>query len=133
MSKRSRNIRSMNARKRWLVHRLRRRRIMGALLILFILAAGAVTAAAAVRASRTYITLEVQSTSIKQGEQMPVLQAEVTCDKKEKKLKRKVLDKETGYTAWDLLEELREGEHYQLLCDSDGVTEGKYPVRIELL
>ena len=43
MSKRSRNIRSMNARKRWLVHRLRRRRIMGALLILFILAAGAVT------------------------------------------------------------------------------------------
>lgn len=132
MSKRSRNIRSMNARKRWLVHRLRRRRIMGALLILFILAAGAVTAAAAVRASRTYITLEVQSTSIKQGEQMPVLQAEVTCDKKEKKLKRKVLDKETGYTAWDLLEELREGEHYQLLCDSDGVTEGKYLVRIEL-
>ena len=57
----------MNARKRWLAHRLRRRRIMGALLILFILAAGAVTAAAAVRASRTYITLEVQSTGAAGG------------------------------------------------------------------
>ena len=43
----------MNARKRWLVHRLRRRRIMGALLILFILAAGAVTGAPAVKGSRS--------------------------------------------------------------------------------
>ena len=132
MSKRSRNIRSMNARKRWLVHRLRRRRMIGALTILLILAAGAVTAAAAARVSRTDITIEVQSASIKQGEQMPDLQAKVACDKKEEKLKKKVLDKETGYTAWNLVEELRSGQHYQLLCDSDGATEGKYPVHIEL-
>ena len=63
---------------------------------------------------------------------MPDLQAKVACDKKEEKLKKKVLDKETGYTAWNLVEELRSGQHYQLLCDSDGATEGKYPVHIEL-
>lgn len=132
MSKRSRNIRSMNARKRWLVHRLRRRRILGALILLLIIVAGAVTVTAAARAAMTDITLKVQSVSIKQGEQMPALQAEVSCDKKEKKLKKKVLDKETGYTAWNLVEDLKAGKLYQLLCDSDGVTEGKYPIRIEL-
>lgn len=99
----------MNARKRWLVHRLRRRRILGALTLLLIIVAGAVTVTAAARAAMTDITLKVQSVSIKQGEQMPALQAEVSCDKKEQKLKKKVLDKETGYTAWNLVEELKAG------------------------
>ena len=132
MTKRRINKRSMRARKIWLARRRRRRRIMGSMILLLLVAAGAVTAVAAVKSRDVEITLRAESVSIKQGEQIPVLKAEVSTDDKKDKLEKTVLDKESGYTAWDFIRELKDGENYTLQCKSDGSEEGVYPVQIEL-
>lgn len=133
MTKRSmKRQRSMRARKSWLQHRARRRRLLGAIIFLFMLGAGALVCAA-VQGSRTYkIVVEAKSCSIRQGESMPQLTASVLCEEDQKHLERRKLDRKTGYTAWNFIQDLRKGKYYQLECDSDGVTEGTYPIRVRL-
>ena len=56
----------------------------------------------------------------------------VSCDKEEKKLKKKVLDKESGYTLWDLIEDLKAGENCTFQCDADGTMDGDFPIYTKL-
>lgn len=123
---------SMHERKHMLERRRREKKIIGAVILLLLVIAGFQVAAAAVRNRHTEIYLEAKDASMKQGEQMPSFQADVSCSQKEKRLKKKILDKDTGYSVWDLVSELKEGKQYKLSCDTDGTTEGEYPIRVLL-
>lgn len=117
---------SVNARKRMRRKRQIRRRLVGALLLFLVAMAGVQIVRAAVKSRNTDITLQAENASIKQGEAVPAFQMKVSCDKEEKKLKKKVLDKESGYTLWDLIEDLKAGENCTFQCDADGTMDGNF-------
>ena len=123
---------SMHQRKHMLEKKRRRKKIIGAAVLLLLVIAGFQVVTAAVRSRHTDIYLEAEDASMKQGEAVPALAAEVSCSKPEEKLKKKILDKDTGYSIWDLLTDLKEGKNYQLTCDTDGSAEGTYPIRVQL-
>lgn len=123
---------SVNARKRMRRKRQIRRRLVGALLLFLVAMAGVQIVRAAVKSRNTDITLQAENASIKQGEAVPAFQMKVSCDKEEKKLKKKVLDKESGYTLWDLIEDLKAGENCTFQCDADGTMDGDFPIYTKL-
>lgn len=74
------------------------------------------------------VTLKVDSVTIRQDEPVPEIHvyAEYSGNWDA------VLDKETGYKASDLVDELNQGEGYQLNCDVDNTTEGVYQLELSL-
>lgn len=86
-------------------------------------------AVAAGRSHETVITLKAEGASVIQGETSPVFQAEAVCEEATEKILKKVLEKETGYTIQNLLDELNRGIGYVLECEGDGSKEGEYPIR----
>ncbi len=112
------------------IRRARRRRVLiGAALLCIFIVSVFVTAAAISRNSHADIVLRAESSSMLQGEQKPAFKAEADCEERQTDI---VLEEESGYTVQDLLDDLNKGEGYTLQCDSDGVTEGEYPVTVEL-
>lgn len=108
------------------------KRIAGTVIFLLFLVIAFQTAAAALATRNIRITVTAKSLSMKQEEEMPAFQTEVSSETKEKRLQRKKLDKDKGYTAWDFIKELKEGKGYELTCKADGVTEGTFPIQIKL-
>lgn len=86
------------------------------------------TAAASEKSGLAVISLTPESASIYQDEKLPEFTAKV---KSEGSLRR-VLEKGTGYTAKDFVEELKEGEYYTVACDTDGTKEGSFPLTVKL-
>lgn len=78
------------------------------------------------------ITIKADAASMIQEEALPAFTAQVTCEEDKKKLQKIELDEESGYTAWDLVEELKSGEGYTLSCDGDGKEDGKFPIHVIL-
>ncbi|MDY5845614.1 MAG: polysaccharide deacetylase family protein [Bariatricus sp.] len=74
------------------------------------------------------VKLKVDDLSAIQGEERPLLTAKATCDGD----KETILDKDTGYTIQDLVDELNRGTGYTLECDGDGSEEGEFPIKAEL-
>ena len=74
------------------------------------------------------IVIKARSGEILQGEELPAVDAQITGDGNEKA----VLDKESGYTVKNLLDDLSQGKRYTLKCDADAAVEGDYPVEIIL-
>lgn len=71
------------------------------------------------------ITLKAEDVSIIQGETRPVFKAKAVCEGNTDK----VLEKESGYTIQNLLDELNRGIGYTLECDADGSKEGTYSIK----
>ncbi|MCI9340942.1 MAG: polysaccharide deacetylase family protein [Dorea sp.] len=74
------------------------------------------------------IFLRLTDTEILQGEEVPVCKAKVEVTGNTKV----ILDKDSGYTAADLIEELERGEGYSVVCDADTAVEGEYPMHLQL-
>lgn len=87
------------------------------------------TAAASGVDKSAQVTLNADEQSMLQEEQMPALTAKASAPEEQQKV---VLDEKSGYTVKDFVSDLNKGQYYTLKCDSDGVTEGKYPVKVEL-
>lgn len=121
---RRRNTRAMRARRA-----RTRRRIIGTVALCLVLFLAFQTAMAFGRSRDAEITLKAESVSILQEEGIPEFSVKAEVPEKKQKI---VLDKKAKYTVKDLQEELNSGQGYTLVCDSDGVTEGEYPVKIEL-
>lgn len=98
-----------------------------ALLIICQLLLFGMTAASAQR-QEAKINLKLTDTAVIQGEEMPEIRAEIEAEGDIKT----VLDEESGYTAEDLLDELGKGSGYVIVCDADTMTEGEYPMHIQL-
>lgn len=86
------------------------------------------TAATAEDIEKTEITLKAESVQMVQDGEIPSLAAKATVTGD----KTLVLDKATGYSVQDLLNDFNKGENYQILCDADGKVDGKFPISIEL-
>ena len=99
--------------------------VVGTVLVCVIAALLLNRGAAAGKNHEVTITLEAEDASIVQGEMKPVFKARAVCEGKTEK----VLDKESGYTIQNLLDELNRGIGYTLECDTDGSREGSYPIR----
>lgn len=84
------------------------------------------TAAAAQREEQ--IIIKAVSGEILQGEELSEPAVQIYADGSEKA----VLDKKSGYTAGDLLNDLKSGKGYTLKCEADASLEGDYPVEIVL-
>lgn len=80
------------------------------------------TAAAAEQKAEIYIT--VADAEILQGGELPEYQAEISAEGRADL----VLDEEDGYTAGELLAELKSGGVYTLQSNADSGTEGEYPI-----
>lgn len=74
------------------------------------------------------IVIRAENLSMLQEAEIPVLTAKVSLEGKEKT----ILDSKNKLNAKDLLEKLRSGEGYTLSCETDGISEGEYPITIQL-
>lgn len=74
------------------------------------------------------IFLKLTDVAILQGEAVPACRAKVEVTGNP----GVVLDKDSGYTAEDLIKELERGEGYSVVCDADTAVEGEYPLHLEL-
>lgn len=101
-------------------------RAFALLIICQILLFGMTTASA--QRQEVKIDLKLMDTTVIQGEEMPDIRAEIEM---EGDLKT-VLDEESGYTVGDLRKELEKGSGYMVVCDADTMTEGEYPMHIQL-
>ena len=108
--------------------RIKKKMIGTMILCLFVILIFQTTAASGEDESAE-ITLQAQYIELLQEEAMPQLKAEASCAKEKQDI---ILDEATQYKVKDLLADLNKGSGYVLSCESDGVTEGKYPISIEL-
>lgn len=93
------------------------------------LAAGIFSAAATAKEEvKTIVTVTASPVEMVQDGEMPKLsvKASVKGDSKT------VLDSKTGYTVQDLLDSFKKGKNYQLQCEADGKTDGKFPITVKL-
>lgn len=74
------------------------------------------------------VTLKVDSVKIRQDEAIPELKVHAEFSGK----RNIMLDEETGYRVSDLVDELNQGQGYQLKFDVDNTTEGVYSLELEL-
>ncbi len=74
------------------------------------------------------VFLKLTDMSILQGEEAPAYRAEVEVTGNPEV----VLDKDSGYTAADLIEELERGEGYTVVCEVNTAVEGEYPMHLKL-
>ncbi|MDD2979090.1 MAG: polysaccharide deacetylase family protein [Hespellia sp.] len=86
------------------------------------------TAASAGTKKSARIVVKADELTMVQEESVPKLTATASCSKNESV----VLDEKSGYTAKDLLNDLNAGDGYTLTCDTDGKTEGTFPIVIDL-
>lgn len=78
--------------------------------------------------NETTIVLKPAEVEIREGEVIPEIKANVTVQGE----KENVLDKKTGKTVEELVTELKRGENYTVIYDTDGKTEGSFPMEIVL-
>ena len=76
------------------------------------------------------IVVKAAAVEMVQDEGIPAFRAEAVLDSQ--RHEKVVLDSKSGYTASDLVREINEGKYYQIVCEADGRTEGKYPIVLEL-
>lgn len=98
-----------------------------ALLVIFQIPLFGMTAASA-DMQEAKISLKLEESAVIQGEEMPEVEAEVEAEGDPKT----VLDEKSGYTVGDLTRDLRSGRGYTIVCDADTMTEGEYPMSIQL-
>lgn len=98
-----------------------------ALLVIFQIPLFGMTAASA-NMQEAKISLSLRDSAVIQGEEKPEFEAGVEA---EGDLKM-ILDEKSGYTAEDLTKELKSGRGYTVVCDADTMTEGEYPMSIQL-
>lgn len=132
MTKHGEPSHSVRDRKRRLKREKRIKQVLGAAIFFILLLVAFGTVAAAIKSRNILITVKAKSVEIRQDEEIPDFQAEVSSEAEEKKLHKKKLDKESGYTAWDLMEDLKQGKGYEIICDADGATEGDYSIQLQL-
>ncbi|EGG79510.1 hypothetical protein HMPREF9477_00233 [Lachnospiraceae bacterium 2_1_46FAA] len=118
---RSRNIRS------------RRRRILISKIIICVVVCigvifGIKTAANTFFQKAAKIVLKADDAEMREGQTIPEIKVNVTVQGE----KDIVLDKKTGYTVQKLIDDLKNGENYTVTNETDGKTEGSFPVKIVL-
>lgn len=86
------------------------------------------TAAVAGQDKLAMISLEIQSVSMIQGEEIPAVKAVVKCEGETDE----VIDSTNKYTVQNLLDDLNKGTGYTISCSADGVSEGEFPATIKL-
>lgn len=74
------------------------------------------------------VTIKVDNVKIRQDEAIPELNVHAEFSGK----RDIVLDEKTGYKVSDLVDELNQGEGYQLHFNIDNTAEGVYPLNLEL-
>lgn len=132
MIKQRESSHSVRDRKQRLKREKTVKRVIGAFILLILLIIAFQTTVAALKSRNILITVEAKSVSIKQGEEMPTFQTKVSSEAKEKKMHKKKLDKKSGYTVWDLMQDLKQGKGYEIACKADGTKEGKFPIQLQL-
>lgn len=75
------------------------------------------------------VTLQVDSVTIRQDDAMPELKVYAEYSGKQ----NLVLDESTGYSVDDLVNELNQGNGYQLLNSADNTKEGSYGLALDLV
>ena len=118
---RSRNIRS------------RRRRILISKIIICVVVCigvifGIKTAANTFFQKAAKIVLKADDAEMREAQTIPEIKVNVTVQGE----KDIVLDKKTGYTVQKLIDDLKNGENYTVTNETDGKTEGSFPVKIVL-
>ena len=109
--------------------RIRRRNRMLKLLILtavIVLVCGATFAG--VQEKHVEIIIKAQNFSMLQESEIPVFTADISLQGKGKI----ILDAKNKLSAKDLLDKLESGEGYTLFCETDGISEGEYPITVQL-
>ncbi len=84
--------------------------------------------AASAYSQEAEISLKLEDSSVIQGEGLPEFRASAEA----KGDLAIVLDERSEYTVGDLLRELETGTGYTVVCDADSMTEGEYPMHIQL-
>lgn len=120
--------------KEYSINRKRKKFIFRLWIILLFLVVGAILFFVAHKLGYFYrtakISLEVSDVEILQGEELPVMKAEVKTETKyDEKI---VLDKKKKYKAKDLIKELRKGKNYVIETNADPAVEGDYKIQIKL-
>lgn len=113
-------------------NRIKKKQQRNKLLRLLILAAVIVLVCGAtfagVQEKHANIVIRAVNFSMLQEEKIPVFTAEVSFEGKEKI----ILDTRDKLSVKDLLEKFRSGEGYTVSCETDGISEGEYPITIQL-
>lgn len=78
----------------------------------------------------TKITIKAENLTMVQGTQIPTLTAQVELELEGKE--KQMLDRKNKFSVRDLVQQLKDGEGYTISCDTDGVTEGEYPIKVTL-
>lgn len=89
---------------------------------------GLKAAAEAILFKESKIILKPVETEMREGEKVPEIKANIIVEGDQET----VLDKKSGKTVGDLAAELKRGENYEVVCGTDGKTEGKFSVKIVL-
>lgn len=74
------------------------------------------------------VLLKVEDSEILQGEQMPEFKVDASIQGRTDT----VLDRESGYTIQDMLDELKNPASYTVHCDADTAVEGTYPIEVSV-
>lgn len=105
-----------------------RRRIAGFLMLILMVMLLCNTAAASDQQKFVRVLVTAPAESMIQEGEIPALNAVVEVEGDE----NAVLDEEKNVTVKDIAEQLRKGQGYELQCEADGITEGKFPVKVKL-
>ena len=110
--------------------RVRKLRIMLGMAAMFVVLILYVITVSAIGKSRhVEIDLKADNLSMIQEEAVPELSVTVDCEEGKEDMR---LSRKPQYRVSDLIKELKSGQGYTISCDSDGVTEGKYPIELKL-
>ena len=125
MSEREKRNRRNRKSRRKIRHRNRLLKLL-ILVAAIVLVCGATFAG--VQEKHVEIIIKAENLSIMQEAQVPVLTAEISLQGKGKI----ILDTKNKFSANDLLDRLKSGEGYTLSCETDGISEGEYPITVQL-
>ena len=103
-------------------------RLFAVLFVCLVVVLGYTAITAFIDGRNTNITFAIDSVEMMQDDAMPVFEAKATS----KKPDDTVIDKETGLTVGALLAELNNPEIVKIVSDTDGTTEGEFPIVAEI-
>lgn len=103
-------------------------RLFGSILLICMIFLVCGIAFAGTRERSVKITVKADDFTMVQDMEVPVFTAKVELSGKEKV----ILDTKSRFNVGDLMQELENGEGYSLFCETDGKTEGEYPVKVTL-
>ena len=103
-------------------------RIVGAV-ALFLFVVLSVQMASAKGDSTAEIIIAVESQEIFKDDAVPEQKVIIECPEEQQEI---ILDKSTGFQVRNLVEMLKQGDGYKIVCDADGKSEGKYDITIVL-